>query len=302
MSEEIDDPIAELIRLAGPRPRLSEERMARVRAEVHEEWLRGVRRRTRVRWLSAAAIAAAMMIAAVLFLPRERVTPATPPAIVAQVQAVQGTASVALGAKVAVGTWIETMPGGTLSLDWNGATLRLDEGTRVRLESARAAQLERGAIFFAGDKGTGIVVRTALGDVRDIGTQFEARLRDETLRVRVREGRVDLRGEIAEAATELIADRSSVKKQAIPISGAEWKWIENAAPPLRLEGLTLQDALARVAREKGLRVQLRGVDGGITLHGNVDFAPDEALDAATAATASSYRIENDTLIVSGRPR
>ena len=54
------------------------------------------------------------------------------------------------------------------------------------------------------------VIRTPLGDIRDLGTAFEVRLRDETLRVRVREGRVDLRGAVAEAGTELIADRTSL--------------------------------------------------------------------------------------------
>jgi len=299
MSEEIEDPIAELIRLAGPRPRVSDERMARVRAEVHEEWQRGLRKRTRVRRFSLAAVAAAAVIAIVLLVPRERVTPAAPPAIVAVVQAVHGTTNVA--GKLTAGTLVETLAGSAVSLDWNGATLRLGEGTRVRLDSARAAMLERGSIYFDGHE-SGVVIRTKLGDVRDIGTRFEVRLSGETLRVRVREGRVDFRGEIAEAATELIADRDSVQKNAIAISGAEWKWIEDAAPPLRLEGLTLQDALARIAREKGLRLELRGVDGTVRLHGDVEFTTNEALDAATAATDVSYRIQHDTLVVSGRDR
>lgn len=300
MSEEIEDPIAELIRLAGPRPRVSEERMARVRAEVHEEWQRGMRKRTRVRRFGLAAVAAAAVIAIVLIIPRERPTPATPPVIVAHVQAVQGSANVALEQRLAEGALLETLAGSALSLNWNGATLRLGEGTRVRLDSARAATLERGAIYFDGHQ-SGVVIRTKLGDVRDIGTQFEVRLSGETLRVRVREGRVDFRGEIADAAMELVADRDSVQKNAIAVSGAEWKWIEDAAPPLRLEGMTLQDALARIAHEKGLpRLRLRGVDGNIRLHGSVGFTPDEALDAATAATGASYRIEGDTLIVNGR--
>jgi len=169
----------------------------------------------------------------------------------------------------------------------------------VRLDSARVATLERGAVYYDGTH-SGIAIQTPLGEIRDIGTQFEARLRDGSLRVRVREGRILLRGTIAEAATELVANSQTVTKNTIAVSGAEWRWIEDAAPPLRLEGLTLSEAIARVAREKGLRVELRGVDGNARLHGSVDFTPDEALDAATAATSSSYRIENGTLIVRRR--
>ncbi len=306
MKEDNEEQIAALLRLAGPRPRIDDERTARVRAQVHDEWLRGVRQRTRVRWLGAAVAAAAMIAAVMLFIPRQRPAPAAAPStIVAHVQTILGTTKppVAMAATVAEGTWIETLAGSALSLDWNGATLRLGEQTKVRLDSARNATLERGTIYFDGHQ-SNVIIRTALGEIRDIGTQFEVRLRAETLRVRVREGRVDLRrgGEsfIADAATELVAGPTSVRKNAIAVSGAEWQWIEEAAPPLRLEGLTLHEALTRVAREKGLRVELRGVDGDVRLHGGVAFTPDEALDAATAATSLSWRIENDTLIVSGR--
>ena len=303
MSDPMDDPIAQLIRLAGPRPSPSEEWLARMRVQVHEEWLRSVKQRTRMRRFSFAAVAAAVTVAVLLILPREASHPVAPPAIVAQVQAVRGTTSpvVAPAAKVAEGTWIETRADSAMSLDWNGATLRLGEDTRLRLDSAQRATLERGAMYFDG-QGASVVIHTPLGDIRDLGTQFEVRLREETLRVRVREGRVDLRGAVAEAGTELIADRTSLRKVPIAVSGAEWHWIEEAAPPLLLEGLTLREALTRIAREKGVRLELRGVDGDVRLHGSVAFTPEEALDAATAATALSYRIEHDTLIVSRRRR
>jgi ferric-dicitrate binding protein FerR (iron transport regulator) len=295
MKEENEEQIAALLRLAGPRPRVSDERVARVREAVHAEWQRNVRRRTAA-W--SLGIAAAAILVVVLFLPRtpQRSTPiATKPVIVAQAQVPPYT-------KIAAATWIETHAN-TLSLDWNGATLRLDEGTRLRVDSAHAATLERGAIYFDGEK-SGVVIHTALGDVRDVGTRFEVRLADRTLRIRVRSGRVDLqRGRksyIADAATELVAFRERVERNAIAISGADWAWIENAAPPLRLEGLSLREAVTRVAREKGLRVELRDVDGTARLHGSVDFTLDEALEAATAATSSSYRIQNGTLIVRKR--
>lgn len=273
MKEENEEQIAALLRLAGPRPRVSDERAARVRNAVHAEWRRGAQKRTSMRWLVAAAAAA--VIAVVLLIPREHPVPATTTV-----------------------PWIETHAN-TLSLDWNGATLRVDKETRVRLDSARIATLERGAVYYDGTN-SGVAIRTPFGEIRDIGTRFEARLSDGALRVRVREGRISLRGNIAGAGTELVANLQTVTKNAVAVSGAEWQWIENAAPPLRLEGLSLREAVTRVAREKGLRVELRDVDGTARLHGSVDFTPDEALEAATAATSSSYRIQNGTLIVRKR--
>jgi ferric-dicitrate binding protein FerR (iron transport regulator) len=328
MKEENEERIAALLRLAGPRPRPADDVTARVHAAVREEWMRSTQQRSRVRWL---ALAAALIVAVVLVVPRFRSKPAVPAAvIVASVQAVHGSTTLTLHDKIAEQTWIETPAGGTLALDWNGATLRLDEDTRLRLDSAQIATLERGAIYF--DDGNAAVpaagqaasrrpgaetapvqpartpafrtIRTALGDIRDIGTRFEVRLREEILRVRVREGRVDLRRGndhvVADAATELIANRNGIERNAIAVSGDDWKWIEEAAPPLRLEGLTLSEAIERVAREKGLRAELHGVEGNARLHGSVDFTPDEALDAATAATSATYRIERGALIVRRR--
>ncbi|HJQ38436.1 MAG TPA: FecR domain-containing protein [Thermoanaerobaculia bacterium] len=314
MKEDNEDQIAELLRLAGPRPRISDERTARVREAVHAEWKRSAsKRRSGVTWL---AVAAAAVIAMILFVPRANKTPTPlPAAVVATVQAVHGNTMPVLGTTINESTWVETLTGSTLSLDWNGATLRFGEGTRVQL-NARTATLERGVVYFdsnvgaaalsgtATAEGSGRHIKTRFGEIRDIGTQFEVRLDEDSLRIRVREGRVDLRRgnqtHVADAAMELVADGSSVRKNAIAVSGVEWKWIEDAAPPLRLEGLTLRDALTRVAREKGLRVELQGVDGNVRLHGSVEFTPDEALAAATAATSAAYQIKNDTLVVRRR--
>jgi len=103
MSDEKEDPIAQLIQLAGPRPRQSDERMARVWVHVHEEWLRSVKQRRRVRRFSFAAVAAAAIVAVLLIIPRDASNPVAPPGIVARVQAVRGTTTpvVAPAAKVA---------------------------------------------------------------------------------------------------------------------------------------------------------------------------------------------------------
>ena len=54
MTDEKDS-IAALIQLAGKRPAVPADATERVRAAVREEWERATRRRTRLRWMSAAA-------------------------------------------------------------------------------------------------------------------------------------------------------------------------------------------------------------------------------------------------------
>jgi FecR protein len=326
MSEERDRPvsedrIAELLRLAGPRPRVSGAVTARVRAEVHEEWLRALRRRARSRNLVVGL--AAIAILAVIFFPqalRETSPPPTPPAIVAAAGLVNGGVTaqgpdgkqigLASGDAILERTWVETATHGTASLEWNGASIRLADHTRLRLDSARTATLLRGTIYFSSNDrhatGGRVIIGTPLGTIHDVGTQFEVRVDEARLRIRVREGRVDLRrgGHMtaATAATELIATPGApVETRSISLSGDIWRWAEAIAPPIRLEGLTLGEVLNRIAREKGLRVEWRGpVDANVRLHGEVPFTLDEALDAATASTALTYRIEGGALVLRRR--
>jgi len=276
MNDNENDSIATLIRLAGRRPGVDAERTARVRAAVADEWRAAVHRR---RWtqLGVAAAIAVTIIGSVMLI-RPRTQPMAP---------------------VVAARQLTTPRDATTSVDWNGATLRLDRDTHLRFDSTHAATLLRGAIYYANDHaGETVTIHTPFGDVRDVGTRFELRLIADSLRVRVRDGAVIVREKTAHAGTELVAKRTSVTSRTIATSGNEWAWIENAAPPIVLQGKTLDEVLRRIAIEKGLTLDRRGPDR--TLHGDVPLSVSEALDASTTAAGVTYRIEGDRLIVRGR--
>ncbi|HYI11768.1 MAG TPA: FecR family protein [Thermoanaerobaculia bacterium] len=277
MNDDDDDTVAKLVRMAGRRPQMDPERMARVREAVYDEWQRGVtsKRRWRLGIATTIAAAVAATVAGVLLLRPE----IEPPQQLVPVARILETKS------------------DFASHDWDGATLRLDTNTRV-IVAGDVATLERGAIYYSSERSTKrIRINTPLGDVRDVGTQFEVRLDSETLRVRVREGVVELRGTTAGAGTQLTATATTLTQQRIPIYGDTWSWIEHAAPPIALEGETLGSVIDRIAHEKGLRVRWDTTVRDAVLHGNVPLTIDEALDAATAAAGVSYRIEGDELVV-----
>ena len=50
-----DDAIGALVRLAGRRPQVPEDAMARVREAVHAEWMETMGRRNRMRWIGSVA-------------------------------------------------------------------------------------------------------------------------------------------------------------------------------------------------------------------------------------------------------
>lgn len=299
----MDDMIATLLRLAGRRPAVPAAITGRVRNAVHDEWLRATRRRTRGRWTAAAGtVAAAVTIAAVLLPRRPAPAPVVARVVAATVQSIAGAAAgdhglLSDGAAIPAGESVETAQGATASLQWGGATLRLDGGTRVRLDSRRRLSLARGALFIASNNERGLVVQTPFGAVTDIGTQFEVRLTAERLRVRVREGRVDLRAHSAAAGMELEADAASVVERPVPRSGSDWDWIVRAAPPIRLEGKHVREIADAAAREKGLSVVWPTGTRDTVLHGNVPLAPDEALDAALTASGLKARTAGEQLVI-----
>jgi ferric-dicitrate binding protein FerR (iron transport regulator) len=186
----------------------------------------------------------------------------------------RGVAAVAplvAGAEIPAGAWIETPSAaeagtaGRLALRLvAGASLRIDEGSRVRLHAGDLVELARGAVYLdsATDAGP-FDVRTPLGTVRDIGTQFEVRMLGQdggSLRVRVRRGEVSVLTpglELAVLAGEellLGADGSSLRA-VITAHGDAWQWVLGLAPPFELEGRTVAELLDWVSRETGWQVR-----------------------------------------------
>jgi len=296
-----DDAIAALVRLAGRRPPVPEDAMRRVREAVHEEWMESIGRRRRTRWIgSAAALAAAMVTIVVL-----RMTPSTPQPAPQRAVVAGGQTN---GAVIYANDVYEVANGSTASLAWGKATLRLDGGTRVRVASATELTLERGAVYVDSNE-SGVLVRTPMGNVRDVGTQFEVRLMPDRMRVRVREGRVDLQHggtmHSAIAGTELDADaQGGVTQHSIATSGSDWEWVVRAAPPIHLDGRTLSEVVMSVTRDEGLKPvwfdPAAQNAASMRLHGDVPLTPEEALDTALVASGLTARTDGDRLIIKRR--
>jgi len=318
-----DDTVSRLLRLAGARPPVDRERRTRIQAAVRDAWRQDVRDRSRTRALilASASLAAAAMIALIaIFWPRDVARPAGAPAIpVARIEVADGSAWIVgrdghrrvttVGTVVVDGDRIETPGAARMALRLeNGASLRIDEGSIVSLGRAEA-RLVQGAVYVDATPGArrpSIAVRTPYGTVREIGTQFETRLDDDRLSVRVREGIVTLErdGAITQVETgeELVTTGSGVThRSTVPPDDPSWFWTESIAPPFDLDGRTLRSFLDWASRETGLTIDLRGASSStdpdsIVLHGTTrGMTPREAIDAVLptcglAATISSGRI------------
>lgn len=315
-----------LLRLAGPRATVPAMRAARVRSAVLAEWQMGIRRRaSRKRAASAGlfvGLAALIIVVGRLAVERPAVPIGDRVALVVQVEGdphwVRDGRNVRIQRiqrddAVRIGEWIETGGRSRVALRFaDGTSVRLDTGSRVRPLAPHAIELIAGAVYVdSGSENSQFEVRTPLAVARDVGTQFEVRLTDDGLRLRVRSGLVELKDRArsisGRAGTEITMSLTSAVSRPIAPYGSNWDWTTRVSPPLEMEGVALATFLQRVAREHGWTVEYRDPTiareaARIVLHGSVGgLAPEDAVEVAVAASGLRHRLERGVVTVFRRP-
>lgn len=298
-----------LLRLAGTRLDVEPERTSRVRQAVLDEWQavtarRAARRRALV-GVSLAALAATAVIAVLVMRSPGGVRV---PDVVATVEEPRETARpVTAGERIAA----DEERGLALRLT-RGESLRLAGGTSVRLLTGALVELERGAVYVDSgrDGASQVEIRTPFGAIRDVGTQFEVRLMNGLLRIRVRTGLVELqRGDDVLAArpgTELTVDRTGVTSRVVAPYGGDWAWAAALAPGFAIDGRSLAAFLEHVCREHGWTLvygdgELGREASGIVLRGSVEgLSPEDAVAVTLATSGLTHRLTDGRLEVSRR--
>ena len=303
---ENDDRIIELLRASGPRAAVPVERATRVRRAVHAGWRQSIRarRRRRIVGVAAGLTAAAAALIAIRINDGD-----SPSADLAQpVLATVTTGGSSERRLITNEPFVADEAPASLRLT-DGAEVRVARGGRLRLTSAGEIELTDGAIYIDTHGGsTGVTVRTPFGEVRDVGTRFEVRLQDGSLRVRVREGTIELTcdGETrrADAGTALTARRAGgVTSAPTALSGADWEWVSALAPPFEIEGHTLADYLDYLSREHGWIIRfetprLRERAAETTLHGSITgLRASDALAVALRTSGLAHRFHGDVVTI-----
>lgn len=323
-----DEKIAGLLRLTGPRPAVPFDRTGKVKAATRGLWRAEVVRHSRRRRIRvAAALAAAAAIVLLAGLGRRLRVPAPAQAPGAMVEAVTGRvlilpargsattpASLHEGDAVPSGIGLKTEGNGRLALRLaSGRSLRLDVDTRIEALTDRSLTLMAGAVYV--DSGgrrapedAAIEIDTPAGRIREIGTQFEVRLGEAAVRVRVREGQVSVDrpsgGLQVTSGRELQLDQAGgASSRDLPTHGEEWAWTESIAPRMAIEGRFLGEFLDWMARERGLglrfgRDDLAASASTIRLNGSIDgLTLDQALESVLPTCGMRHRIEGGLLVV-----
>lgn len=293
MTEETNEKlVARLVQLADPGPAIPADGAARIKSAIRPAWRREVRARVVRRfagWGAAAVVAASLLV--FVFFPRQE---SRPPEIAARVEIAHGKIQIDPPLKdgaIVAGSHVATRASTRAALRLaNGASLRLDAGSAVQLVSARVVALQYGAVYIdtAGAENA-VEVRTDLGTIRDIGTQFEVRRERGAIVIRVREGSVSLttpRESVrVEGGTELVVARDGSRRTTSIAPAADaWSWTHAVAPRFDIEGRSVSSFLDWVSRETGRPLRYEGEETErlartTTLHGTLAaLRPDEAAE------------------------
>lgn len=319
-SDDPDAVVRELLR--QPRPTtVDPARAARVRPAVHAAWKESAAgTRSWKRWVAGAVAAVLVFAMALTLVNRLREGGSVTAAPLASTLFISSEVVVEhngqsrpgrVGEGLRPGTRLTTYAGRAAIVLANGVELRLDSNTDVTLDTERSLSLAGGAVYLDSSNRTGppetiaIVARGTV--IRDIGTRYEVRLSDRELRVRVRDGRVevlsafgmreaDRGGQLSVTSTGIVSGRAS-------IAGADWDWIVRATRPPQLEGRPLPEFLAWAEREGGRAIRfadpaLERANAATIVYGAIEsLTVDEALDVVLPSCGLARRTEGDIITI-----
>jgi ferric-dicitrate binding protein FerR (iron transport regulator) len=322
------DDVAERALRDGLRtPALSAEAMQRIRAATQQEWRANVAAPVhappRRRWLSLAAAASVVMLAAAVGWNVFLSSPSDTGAILGEVARVDSPGMVesrylrrdivlASGSPLRAGQTIEVRGDSLITLA-GGGNLRVARASSIEVVAADAVKLQRGELYVdipPGSRGSDrFMVVTPAGEFRHVGTQFAVAIVNGMTRLRVREGSVQWHASEGDstvnAGTEVTIDSNrTVTRRPIATAGREWAWAESLAPEIDIENRPLQEFLVWFSRETGRKLELaddavRHQTATIRMHGNVrGLTAMEALSAVMAATTLRFELPEGVIRVS----
>lgn len=310
-----DEEMEKSLRSLKDLPRVSEERREAAFERVRAEWQAGLATRTsapkiapRRRWQLAAA--ASVLIASFsglsLWLSQD-----SPRTAIATITAVNGEGALRIDDVVHTDQLIES-GSSTLAITLSsGLVVRVAPDSALTFDDAARLELEQGRIFVDSNhaqREAPLLVQTALGEVRHIGTRYLVDYDRQKLQIAVREGMIALQrsdrsplnvtAKSGEQLTVSSGTPTEIERTAVSVADARWHWIERVPSPLDIDGQSLSVFLQWYEQETGRRVNLRGIAPETTLTGDIaGLSPDDALDAIALAVELEVDRGNESVLL-----
>lgn len=331
-SDDMVDPeIDRMLKNTLPANYLDPEALERVRSVAEKEWRALMARRQRInrrRWALTGMAAAAVLVAVTgIWFVRPTAAPALFGSIsradagIDQRGTLLGHRTLRAGDLVHAGDELMVGSGPVLIAIAGGGTLRIAARSAVDIMSSGEVRLEHGTIYVDMPPlpavSASIAVSTKAGLIEHVGTEFEVMSDTSKVRIRVREGRIrlrgapDARGQVsvvsADAGTEVVATVGGpILQRPVATYGADWLWLAELAPGFEIEGQPLMTFLQWAGRESGRRLEFADAQARETatrtiLHGTIrERSPLDALSNVLETTSLSYELRGDTILVNSQ--
>jgi ferric-dicitrate binding protein FerR (iron transport regulator) len=312
-----DEDIRKVLRPLRDAPRVPTDRREAAFERIRSEWKAGLSEQQSIttekpgrRWgLATAASVLLVLFSGVLFwVSRDAEGSRTQ---VATISAVYGDGSFSHDEPIYDQQTINT-GAATLSLRLaSGLVVRAAPNSELIFNDESHLRLNKGRIFVDSNPATRnntLLVKTALGDIQHLGTQYLVDYDQERLNVAVREGVIALQKSeehrsraTATAGEQLsvnVANPQVIERTSVSAADERWSWIETVPSPIDIDGVSLGAFLAWYERETGHRVILQNADPDIRLNGSVSgLTPDDALAAiAIAVELDVTHLDSEVLV------
>jgi ferric-dicitrate binding protein FerR (iron transport regulator) len=320
------DPVGNLVRLAQRHDDVPKERAARVRETARAEWQRLYKRRQRSRRIAAGFVTLAAAAAIILAFWLPQLNNRQQPLIATewQVERIVGAGWLVDGELRSsldgvrlfeLGQQIETSAGGFVSLrSATGQQLRLDERSTIRRINDGVLELVAGAVYVDSNESAQTAnIITPHGTIQELGTQYEVRLEDDAVRLRLREGAVRLttksgvRHEVSDGEEFVLRRNGEFSRVAVSSHDPLWGWTTRVARVPINSGATVDEFLRWYSREHGLRLVYAGtkllqlaeetvVEGALN-----ELSPRQALEVVMTTSELSATQADRELVVTPLP-
>ncbi len=278
-----DDELASLLQTAGKRSTPGPEVTDKIRQSTHAAWLEAVQaakvnavqteaahtmppKRWGNAWFAAAAVVVVGFMAFVMVPKLNLSNNGT--TVVAQLIMSNGEVNIKPSLHEQVinaGAHLSTQNDGLMAIQLTDNTkITLAKNTQIIVANAGLIKLVQGRIYVdSPDANTSIIVATPLGEIVDIGTQYEVSVSPQNLGVIMREGVTQitlsgktLYGRVAEGFGDAITvdTQLNVTHAKVATTDEHWQWTQSAVSDFNLHNATAHDVLHWASRVTGKKI------------------------------------------------
>jgi len=197
----------------------------------------------------------------------------------------------------------------------NNNVFRLDENTSVHIVDLETLELNYGQIYIESSESSNfnpLLIKTNFASINHIGTQYSIQVTDDSVNVRVRDGKVvindiqnsDNQRNVERGYEVTLKQNGQYSENPITPFDSKWQWTQNIVNPLDIQDKTVAQYLSWISAETGYPITWNSMTDKsnadkIKLSGSINgLKPLESLDVILPTTSFTYQVSASEIHIS----